>query len=254
MGISIYNAEQIKKIEKACLITANILDELEAKIVEGISTYDIDALARDLVEKNRVVPLFLGYGGFPAVVCTSINHEVIHGIPDKKRLIESGDVVGIDFGVSCDGWCGDSARTIPVGKVSDDVKLLLGVTKASLYEGIKQATTSNRISDISFAIESYVKRFGFSPVREFSGHGIGANLHEEPSIPNYGKSGKGPRIKNGMVFAIEPMINIGHHDIEILEDDWTVVTKDLSASAHFEHTVAIVNDKARILTRGADFN
>lgn len=254
MSITIYNSEQIKKIEKACLITANILDELEAQIVEGISTFDIDLLARDLIEKNKVKPLFLGYGGFPAVICTSVNYEVIHGIPDKKKKLNNGDIIGIDFGVSCDGWCGDSARTVPVGTISDDVRLLLDVTKSSLYEGIASANTSSRFSDISSAVEKYVQNFGFSPVREFSGHGIGANLHEEPSIPNYGKSGKGPRIKNGMVFAIEPMINIGRHEIEILDDDWTVITKDRSYSAHFEHTVAIVNDMPKILTRGSVFN
>jgi len=254
VGITIYNSEQIKKIEKACLITANILDELEPEIVEGISTYDIDCIARDLIKKYSVKSLFLGYGGFPAVVCTSVNNEVIHGIPDKSCVLKDGDIVGLDFGVSCDGWCGDSARTIPVGVVSDEVKLLLDVTRSSLYEGISCALASNRISDISFAVESYVRKFGFSPVREFSGHGIGLNLHEEPSIPNYGKPGKGSRIKNGMVLAIEPMINIGSHEIEILSDDWTVITKDSSYSAHFEHTVAIINDRPRVLTRGANFS
>jgi len=254
VSIYIYKKEQIKKIENACLITANILDELESKIVEGISTFEIDQYARKYIKAHKVKSAFLGYGGFPATVCTSINDEVIHGIPRKDCVLKNGDIVGMDFGVIADGYFGDSARTIAVGKVDPKVEKLLEVTRDSLYKGISSAVVGNRISDISNSVESYVSKFGFKPVREFSGHGIGLNLHEEPSIPNYGKAGRGPRVTEGMVFAIEPMINTGTSDVDVLDDNWTVVTADGSFSAHFEHTVAVIDGKARILTRGANFN
>ncbi|MFW6365029.1 MAG: type I methionyl aminopeptidase [Spirochaetota bacterium] len=253
MGIFIYKNEQLKKIERSCSITANILDELEAIIVEGISTFEIDLHARKLLKENNVQGAFLGYGGFPAAVCTSVNDEVIHGIPSRKTVLKSGDIVGLDFGVICDGFFGDSARTIVVGDIDSSVEMLLRVTKESLYRAIAAAKVGNRISDISHSVESYVQQYGFSTVKEFSGHGIGRSLHEEPSIPNYGKPNRGPRIANGMVFAIEPMINQGTDQVDILDDDWTVVTRDGKYSAHFEHTVAIVDGEARILTKGKKF-
>jgi methionyl aminopeptidase len=254
VGIYIYNDEQLKKIENSCLITANILDELESKIVEGISTYEIDLLARKLTKKHGVEAAFLGYGGFPGSVCTSVNDVVIHGIPNRGTVLKSGDIIGLDFGVICDGFYGDSARTIVVGQISDPVQQLLDVTKDALYCAINKAKVGNRISDISNTVDEYVRKFGFSTVKEYSGHGIGRSLHEEPSIPNYGKPNRGPRIVNGMVFAIEPMINQGVDKIKVLDDEWTVVTKDGKYSAHFEHTIAIIDDEARILTKGKYFN
>ncbi|MBN1500691.1 MAG: type I methionyl aminopeptidase [Spirochaetes bacterium] len=252
MAVYLYNNEEIKKIAQSCQITANILDEIELIIDEGITTKDIDSEARKLCSKYGVKPAFLGYQGYPAAICTSINEVVVHGIPAKRKLL-NGDIVGIDFGVYSEGYYGDSARTYIIGKVDDKIKQLVEVTKTSLYKGIKKAVAGNRISDISNEIEEYVKQFGFVPVRNFTGHGIGENLHEEPSVPNYGKPGKGPRIQDGMVFAIEPMINTGTYKVDVLADDWTAVTKDGGFSAHFEHTIAIIDGKAEILTKGKNF-
>jgi methionyl aminopeptidase len=254
LGIYIYNKEQIKRIEDACLIAASVLDDIEAIIGAGVSTHEIDTLARSAIRKSGAVPAFLGYRGFPAAVCTSINEVVVHGIPHREARLKSGDIIGIDIGVCYNDYYGDTARSYAIGSVEDDIKSLLGVTRESLYRGIERAVIGNRISDISHAVESYVSRYGFSPVEEFVGHGIGRNLHEEPSIPNFGDAGKGPRIREGMVFAIEPMINAGGRDVEVLGDGWTVVTRDRRFSAHFEHTVAVVDGKAQILTRGKNFN
>lgn len=254
MGIYLYNSEQIGRIERASLIAAGILDEIEKCIDVGISTWDIDRLAREMTREAGAQAAFLGYKGYPAAVCTSINEVVVHGIPDKKAVLKNGDIVGVDIGILFNGYFGDTARSFAVGTVDEEAERLLEVTRQSLYEGIARCTVGNRISDISHSIERYVSGFGFTPVREFIGHGVGRNLHEEPSIPNFGPPGKGPRIKNGMVFAIEPMINAGGHEVEVLGDDWTVVTRDRRLSAHFEHTVAVVDGRARILTRGKKFN
>jgi methionyl aminopeptidase len=253
VGIYIYNRDEIKKISEACAITANILDEIRDLIEDGSSLGDIDSKVRDLCRKNKAVPAFLGYKGFPSSICVSVNSEVIHGIPDKKRKLKSGDIVGLDFGVQYKGFFGDSARTYPVGLISEPARVLVEQTKAALYKGIDEAIVNNRISDISHAVESHVRRYGFSPVHEFVGHGIGRALHEEPAIPNFGEPGKGPRIHEGMVLAIEPMINAGSHRIKVLEDGWTAVTDDGSLSAHFEHTVAIIDGRAEILTAARDF-
>lgn len=254
MGIYLYNSEQIGRIERASLIAAGILDEIENCIDVGISTWDIDRLVREMTREAGARAAFLGYKGYPAAVCTSINEVVVHGIPDKKAVLKNGDIVGIDIGILYNGYFGDTARSFAVGDVSGEAGRLLEVTRQSLYEGIARCTVGNRISDISHSIERYVNGFGFTPVREFIGHGVGRNLHEEPSIPNFGPPGKGPRIRNGMVLAIEPMINAGSHEVEVLGDDWTVVTRDRRLSAHFEHTVAVVDGKAKILTRGKNFN
>jgi methionyl aminopeptidase len=253
VGIYIYNSDEMKKIGDACAITANILDEIGDLIEDGISLGEIDAKVRELCKKSSSSPAFLGYRGFPAAICCAVNSEVIHGIPDKKKILKSGDIVGLDFGILYDGFYGDSARTFPVGKVSKEAEILINETKVALYKGIEAAVEGNRVSDISHAVESHVRAFGFSPVREFVGHGIGRMLHEEPAIPNYGEPGKGARIRNGMVFAIEPMINAGTHRVNVLDDGWTAVTEDGSLSAHFEHTVAIVNGRAVILTAGKFF-
>ncbi len=215
---------------------------------EGISTFELDSIAQNIIEESGGKPAFLGYRGYPAALCTSINEVVVHGIPDKKTKLKKGDVIGVDVGVFLDGYYGDAAFTYTVGQISEDAHRLLEVTRESLNEGIKVCNVGNRISDISHAIESYVTCFGFSPVREFVGHGIGKNLHEEPSIPNYGQPGRGQRIINGMVFAIEPMINAGSYMVEVQNDGWTVLTKDRKLSAHYEHTVAVIDGKANILT------
>ena len=253
MGLYVYNSDEIKKIRDACVITANILDEIGHLIDDGTALGDVDAQVRVLCRQYGAKPAFLGYNGFPAAICASVNSVVIHGIPDRKTRLHSGDIVGVDFGVSFDGYFGDSARTFPVGTVSPEAGTLLQVTRESLYTGIEAANEGSRISDISHAVEAHVVKYGFSAVRDFVGHGIGRKLHEEPSIPNFGEPGKGPRIRNGMVFAIEPMINQGGPDVTVLEDGWTAVTDDGLLSAHFEHTVAIIDGKAEILTQGKDF-
>jgi methionyl aminopeptidase len=254
LGIYTYSIQEIGFIEEACRITSGVLDDIEGIIKAGISTYDIDAFAKDIIVKSKAKAAFLGYRGFPAAVCTSINEVVVHGIPSRNIKLKKGDIIGIDIGVFYKGFFGDSARTFKVGEVDKNSQLLLDVTKESLYAGINNCSVGNRISDISNAVENYVAKFGFSPVREFVGHGIGFNLHEEPSIPNFGERGKGQRIKDGMVFAIEPMINAGTYEVEVLEDGWTVVTKDRKLSAHFEHTIAVIDGQARILTSGRGFN
>ncbi len=254
MAIYTYNKDELERVEKACLITAKVLDEVEDIIEVGTSTYEIDAFAKDIIVKSGAKPAFLGYRGFPASVCIAINEVVVHGIPKKDIKLRDGDIIGIDIGVFYNGFYGDSARSYTVGRISKEAELLLKTTKESLYAGIEKCVVGNRISDISNAIERCVAQHGFSPVREFVGHGVGKNLHEEPSIPNYGEPGKGPRILNGMIFAIEPMINIGAYEVEVLGDGWTVVTKDRKLSAHFEHTIGVVDGKAKILTRGKNFN
>jgi len=249
VGIYIYNRDEIKKIGEACAITANILDEIGDLIEDGNSLGNIDLHVRDLCRKSKAVPAFLGYKGFPASICVSVNSEVIHGIPDQKRKLKSGDIVGLDFGVQYNGFFGDSARTYPVGRVSDSAKVLVEQTKAALYKGIDAAVEGNRISDISHAVESHVRKYGLSPVHEFVGHGIGRKLHESPQIPNYGPPGKGVKLKPGMVLAIEPMINEKGAAVSILEDGWTTVTCDGGLSAHFEHTVAVTERGPDILTQ-----
>lgn len=254
MAIYIYNSEEIARIKDACLIAARMLDDLDRIIDIGISTLEIDKFVRDKIHKAGAVPAFLGYKGFPAAVCTSINEVVVHGIPKKKDKLNEGDIIGIDIGVLYNGYYGDTAKTYKIGNVPEETDLLLKVTKEALYAGIKNCVKGKRISDISNAIETYVTNYGFSPVREFVGHGLGRKLHEEPSIPNFGEKGRGPRILNGMVLAIEPMINTGTHEVELLEDGWTVVSRDRKFSAHFEHTVAVIDDNAVVLTKGKDFN
>lgn len=254
MGIYLYNPGQIRKIEESCLIAAEVLDKIEGIIEAGVSTHEIDLLARSEIKKRGAEPAFLGYRDFPAAVCTSINEVVVHGIPRKNARLKNGDILGIDIGILFQGYYGDTARSCAVGRVREEADTLLRVTRESLYEGIAKCQAGGRISDVSHAVEEHVTRSGFSPVREFVGHGIGMNLHEEPSIPNFGEAGKGPRIRDGMVFAIEPMINAGTYMVEVLDDGWTVVTRDRKMSAHFEHTVAVVDGKAKILTRGKDFS
>jgi len=247
--IALRSPQEIEKIYAACQVVAEILSRLEEHIRPGVTTLDLNDLSEDLAAQKKAKPAFKGYNGYPYALCTSVNEEVVHGMPSRKRVLWEGDIISIDFGVMIDGYYGDAAITVPVGQVSDEAKALCRVTEASLYEGIRQAVVENHLSDISHAIQSYVESRGFSVVREFVGHGIGRRLHESPQIPNYGPPGKGVRLKPGMVLAIEPMINAGRPDVQVLEDHWTAVTVDRQLSAHFEHTIAVTENGPRILTR-----
>ena len=234
-------------MRKAGYITALALKAAEAVIRPGVTTLEIDHAVRKAIADAGAKPSFLGYGGFPASACVSINEEVIHGIPSNRKVHE-GDIVKVDVGAVIDGFNGDSARTFPVGKISDDAQKLIDVTRQSFYEGIKYARVGYRVSDISHAIQEYAERHGYSVVRQFVGHGIGAKLHEDPEVPNFGQPGHGPRLMPGMTLAIEPMINVGTHEVDILKDQWTVVTKDRSLSAHYEHTILITSGDPELLT------
>ena len=227
---------------------AQILSELVDMAQPGISTGELDKYAESRCKELKVQPAFKGYHGFPATVCISVNDEVVHGIPSPKRILREGDIVGLDFGVSYQGWYGDSAKTVAVGRVSQAAQQLMDVTRESLLKGIEQCRAGNRVFDIGHAIQNYVEGYGYGVVREFVGHGIGKSLHEEPQVPNYGPKGKGTLLKVGMVVAIEPMINAGGHQVKVLSDGWTAVTVDHSLSAHFEHTVAITDHGPEILT------
>ena len=233
----------------ASRIVAEILLELRQVVRDGITTAEIDRLAEDMTLKRNAIPAFKGYRGFPASICISINEEVVHGIPSTKRVIRNGDVVGLDFGVIFDGFFGDSAVTVPVGEIPPEVQNLLTVTERALYSAIEASVPGNYISDVSAAVQKVADEHHFGIVREFCGHGIGRALHEDPPVLNYVQSGKGPRVKPGLVIAIEPMINLGTEKVKVLEDGWTVVTLDGRPSAHFEHTIAITPDGPEILTR-----
>ncbi|MGM0507903.1 MAG: type I methionyl aminopeptidase [Fusobacteriota bacterium] len=246
-------AQEIEKIREANQIIATLLDKiLPEKIRPGISTFDLDKIAEDYILSQGARPGFKGYRvghlAFPNTLCISINDEVIHGIPSKKRILVEGDIVSIDVGTIIDGYYGDAARTYPVGKITKKDEDLLQVTKKALKIGIENARVGNRISDIGHAIQTYVEKEGYSVVRDYCGHGVGKALHEDPQVPNFGKKGRGSRIENGMVLAIEPMVNIGSYEVKTQKDGWTAVTKDGKRSAHFENSVAIVDGQAVILS------
>jgi len=228
-------------------LVARVLAELAETVAPGVTTRDLDALAEKLVRAGGAEPAFKGYRGYPATLCASVNEQVVHGIPSARPLDE-GDIVSLDMGVKLNGFYGDSAITVPVGEVSPEVRRLLQATQASLQQGISQVRVGGRISDIGHAIQQHVESEGFSVVREFVGHGIGSALHEEPQIANYGEPGRGPRMAEGMVLAIEPMVNMGRPAVKVLSDGWTAVTRDGSLSAHFEHTVAVTKDGPLVLT------
>ncbi len=239
---------EIEKMRAAGQVVAAALVEVAASIVPGkTTTFDLDLLAGDIIAKHGAIPSFKGYNGYPAVLCAAVNEQVVHGIPGP-RVLNEGDIVGIDLGAILDGYHGDSAITIPVGKVSPQVTDLLKVTRESLFVGIREAKIGNRLGDIGHAIQQFVEKQGYSVVRDLVGHGIGRNMHEDPQVPNYGRAGKGPRLEEGMTLAIEPMVNIGGYQVESLSDGWTIVTRDGTLSAHFEHTVAITKDGPQILT------
>lgn len=247
--IVLRTAKEIDMMRKACQISAEALQIAGEAVKPGITTYEIDQIAYRYIKKQGAEPNFLNYNGFPATACISINDEVIHGIPSKNRVLKEGDIVSIDLGAKVNGYNGDNAATFACGTISDEAKRLCDTTRESLYLGIQQAIAGNRIGDIAFAIQSYCEERGFSVVREFTGHGIGTHLHEDPSVPNYGTAGRGQRLLPGMTIAIEPMINMGSKAIKCLPDGWTVKTLDGKLSAHFEHTVAITKGEPMILTK-----
>jgi methionyl aminopeptidase len=229
-------------------LVARILDRLARAVTAGVTTAELDALAERLVRDAGAEPAFKGYRGYPATLCASINQEVVHGIPSSTRTLQPGDIVSLDMGVKLDGYYGDSAVTVPVGDVPERTQELLRVTREALERAIVQVKVGGRLSDIGHAVQEWVEAHGFSVVREFVGHGIGEKLHEEPQIPNYGQPGRGPRLAEGMVLAIEPMVAMGRPDVKVLGDGWTAVTKDGSLAAHFEHTVAVTADGPLVLT------
>lgn len=247
--IVLKTARELSVMKEACRISAGALQVIGQAIEPGVTTGELDRMAERYILSQGAKPNFKNYQGYPATACISINNEVIHGIPSNKRIIKAGDIVSVDLGAMYEGYHGDNAATFAVGDVSTEAKRLIETTKESLYEGIKFARAGGRIGDISSAIQRYVESRGFSVVRDFVGHGIGTQLHESPEIPNFGTPGKGIRLLPGMTIAIEPMINIGSHEVKVLPDGWTVLTKDGSLSAHFEHTVAITPDGPLIMTQ-----
>ena len=241
-------AAELEKMRAAGRLVGQVLTELAARVAPGVTTADLDAIAEGLIVDAGAIPAFKGYHGYPATICASVNEEVIHGIPSGKRVLEAGDVVSVDVGASLAGYYGDSAVTLPVGLVSEEAARLLRVTDESLYKAIEAVKPGGRVSDIGHAVQKHVEAHGFSVVREFVGHGIGQAMHEDPQVPNYGDPGRGPRLAEGMVLAIEPMVNAGKPAVKVLSDGWTAITRDRSLSAHFEHTVAVTADGPWILT------
>ncbi|MCR5207285.1 MAG: type I methionyl aminopeptidase [Eubacterium sp.] len=247
--IVIKSSRELALMKEACVISAQALQLAGEAVRPGISTWEIDKIAHDFIIKQGAKPNFLGYGGFPGTACISVNDEVIHGIPSKKRVLKEGDIVSIDLGAAKNGYNGDNAATFICGSCSPEIKRLIDTTRESLYKGIEQAVPGNRIGDIGNAVQTYCEERGFSVVRDFVGHGVGTKLHEEPSVPNFGHAGRGIRLLPGMTLAIEPMINLGTHKVKTLSDGWTVKTEDGKASAHFEHTIAITPNGPVILTK-----
>ncbi len=248
MAITIKSDREIELMRESCKILAKVHDELGKSIKPGMSTLDIDRLGEKLIRSYGCEPNFLNYNGFPASICVSVNEEVVHGIPNKHRILKEGDIVSLDAGLIYKGYHSDAARTYAVGKISDDVQKLLDVTKQAFFEGIKMAKAGNHLFDISNAIDEYVSGFGYGIVRELVGHGIGTSLHEDPQIPNFRQGRRGPKLQPGMTLAIEPMINMGRADVEWLDDDWTVVAEDGLPSAHYENTILITEGEPEILT------
>lgn len=247
--ITIKSNREIELMKEAGRIVALAHRLVAEAIAPGVSTFELDQIAEEAIRTNGATPSFKGYNGFPGSICASINHVVIHGIPSKKIKLKSGDIIAIDIGANFKGYHGDSAMTYAVGQISAEKRRLLDVTKAALYEGLKHAKPNNRLSDISHAIEAFVLQAGFSVVRDFTGHGIGRDLHEAPQIPNFGQPGLGPILRSGMTLAIEPMVNAGSARVKVNADNWTTVTVDKKDSAHFEHTIVIVDDGYVILTK-----
>ena len=250
--IELKSARDLDRMKKACQISAEAIKVAQSALQVGVSTAYVDDKVRNYIVSQGARPTFLGYGGFPKSACISVNEELIHGIPSSHRIINDGDIVSIDVGAFIDGFTGDNAATFAVGNVSEETKKLLAVTKESLHRAVASAIPGNRIGDIGFAVQSYVESFGYSIVREYVGHGVGRKLHEDPEVPNFGKPGHGVRLVPGMTLAIEPMVNLGGPEVEVLANDWTVVTKDRQLSAHFEYSVAITENGPVVLTPWGD--
>ena len=242
------SSAELERMREAGRLVGEVLSELASKVTPGVNTAELDEIAEKRIARAGATAAFKGYHGYPATICASINDEVIHGIPSGRRVLEEGDIISIDVGASLDGYFGDSAITLPVGHVSEEAATLLRVTEEALYKAIERVRPGARVSDIGHAVQRHVEAFGFSVVREFVGHGIGQRMHEEPQVPNYGEPGRGPRLAEGMVLAIEPMVNAGKAAVKVLTDGWTAVTRDKSLSAHFEHTVAVTSGEPWILT------
>jgi methionyl aminopeptidase len=251
MGIQLKTPAQIAKLREANLVVSDVLDTLEAAAAPGLSTWELNDIAAKRLKQLKADSAFLGYRGYPAVLCTSVNEVVVHGIPRKDVILQEGDIISVDFGVFKHGYCGDAARTIPVGRVAPEWDRLIEVTRQSLELAIQQCYPGNRIGDIGNAVQAHVESHGYSVVRDFVGHGIGRAMHEDPPVPNYARTGTGKRLKSGLVIAIEPMVNAGAPDVKVLEDKWTAVTKDQSRSAHFEHSVAITDNGPWVLSRAS---
>lgn len=247
--IVLKTSRELAVMREAGRISAMALKVAGEAVEPGVSTWEIDRVARKYIESQGAVPSFLGYGGFPASACISVNNVVIHGIPSKRQIVKAGDIVSIDIGAMFEGFHGDNAYTFPCGDIAPEAQRLLDATRESLYEGIKQAKAGNRLGDIGSTVQRYVEARGYSVVRDFVGHGVGAKLHEDPSVPNYGTPGRGVRLLPGMTIAIEPMVNQGGYEVQVQKDGWTTVTRDGKLSAHFEHTVAITPDGPVILTK-----
>ena len=245
--IIIKSSREIEQLRRPNAIVAEVLQRLRKAVVAGVTTRELDQISEEVILSMGAVPAFKGYRGYPASLCASINEQVVHGIPNQRRLKE-GDIVSLDVGASLNGYFGDAAITLPVGSVDPEAQRLLNVTERALTLGIEKARKGNRLFDISHAIQGWVESQGFSVVRDFVGHGIGKSLHEEPQIPNFGSPHQGPRLEEGMVFALEPMVNEGTYEVKILSDGWTVITADRKRSAHFEHTIAITDGDPEILT------
>ena len=253
-GPQLKSTAEIGKLREANLIVAEVLDTLGEMIVPGCSTWDLELTAREILKKHGAKSAFMGYqpGGvppFPSVLCTSKNEVIVHGIPSKHDVLVEGDILSVDFGCFKDGWCGDAARTFGVGKISETAEALLKATEEGLHLAIEQVVINNRLGDVSSAVQRHVEASGFAVVRKFVGHGIGRAMHEPPQVPNFGREGRGPRLNRGLVIAIEPMVNVGSPDVEILDDGWTAVTKDRSLSAHFEHSVAVTDNGPLVLSK-----
>ncbi len=248
MSVSIKSAREIALMRESGRILAEVHERLGEEIKPGISTYEIDRIGEKMIRSYGCTPSFLNYNGYPASICVSVNDEVVHGIPNKKRILKEGDIVSLDAGVIWKGYHSDAARTHAVGKISKEAQDLIDATRQSFYEGMKMAKSGNHLNDISKAIDDYISSFGYGIVRDLVGHGVGSNLHEDPQIPNFAQRRRGIKLRPGMTLAVEPMINMGGWQVEWLEDDWTVVTKDGSLSAHYENTILVTDGEPEILT------
>jgi methionyl aminopeptidase len=249
--INLKSRDEIRLMREAGLVCAEILEEICAAAKPGVSTWELDRIARAGIDKHRVQSAFLGYAypPYPAVLCTSINHVIVHGIPKKSDVLKDGDIIGIDFGIFKQGFCADTARTVMVGNVSEAKRRLVATAQEALERAIELCRPGQRLGDLGSAVQSYAESRGYSVVRQFVGHGTGRQMHEDPQVPNFGEPNSGKRMKSGLVIAVEPMVNAGAHDVEVLDDKWTAVTKDRSMSAHFEHTIAITDEGPWVLTR-----